>query len=121
MTYTYTGDLTKALDWIRFTISDTEVDQWWLSDEEIQYFINANMDKELIALSCMEAILGKMAQKCDYKNGSISESLSDMYTRYTDKYTLYKQVMQKGRATPQQPQAGAPLFTIGLMDNHGRW
>lgn len=40
MTFTYNGDLTDALQYVRFRIGDKEADWAIYSDEELNYFIN---------------------------------------------------------------------------------
>lgn len=117
MTWTYTGDLKGSdLDWVRFTIGDTEADTPLLYDEEILAVLSIHNRRTDAAICCMENILLKLARKCSYRIGPESVSASDRYKHYKDFYESYKDSLSLGLLTPQQPQSGTPIFNIGMMD-----
>ena len=122
LTWTYGGDLTTDKDWIRFTIGDTDVNSPLLYDEEITALL-LNASKTKVAITSMEAILGKLSRECNYKIGPEAVSASDRYKQYQEFYQKTKATLVQSKLVPQAPQAptgalGAPIFDIGMMDNY---
>lgn len=121
MSWTYEGNIQSSdLDWVRFTIGDTQVDNQLVSNEEIQGMLSIKEgNKSKAAIACMEYILVRLAQQVDYKIGSTSVSDSTKYQNYLKYYENTSRDLKNGNLSPQAPMTGTPIFTIGMMDGGG--
>ena len=119
--FTYNGDLqVSELDWIRFTIGDTDIQSPLLYDQEINTILTLYPDKRRAAQACMESILVRLAKECDHRIGPISVSASDKYKNYLLLYEKYKKEIWSGTLGPQAPETRPGSFNIGMMDS-GSW
>ena len=117
--WSYTGDLSKDLDWIRFTIGDTDPDEAFMTDIEITSLLSLKGSKEQAALSCMEHILMLIIKdSVNYKIGSTSVNTSDRYIGYKALYDEFSAKLTAGDLLPQVEDT-KPIFAVGMMDE--RW
>lgn len=122
MAWAYTGDLSKPLDWVRFTIGDTTESDALMTDAEITSLLTL-YSKNRTALLCMENILATLSKSCDYKIGPESVALSDRYKNYQTFYLAKKASLSQATLSPQVIQTPTgntedPIFTIGMDDNN---
>lgn len=121
MSWTYGGNIQASdLDWVRFTIGDTQVDDQMISNEEIQGMLSIKEgNKTKAAIACMEYILVRLSQQVDYKIGSTSVNASTKFQNYQKYYNNTVRDLRTGNISPQDPMAGVPIFTVGMMDGGG--
>lgn len=114
--WTYSADLSNELDWIRFTIGDTDEVEPLMSDAEIQSLLTLKGSKEQAALSCMEHILLLFAKDgVNYRIGSTSVNTTDRYKAYKAMYDDYSDKLKAGNMLPQQEKTTG-IFSVGMMD-----
>ena len=117
--WSYIGDLSMDLDWIRFTIGDTDPNDAFMTDAEIQSLLDLKGSKEQAALSCMEYILVLLIKDSgNYKIGSTSVNTSDRYNGYKALYDEFSSKLSAGDMLPQV-ETTKPIFAVGMMDE--RW
>lgn len=117
--WSYRGDLSMDLDWIRFTIGDTDPDDAFMTDAEIESLLDLKGSKEQAALSCMEYILVLLIKDSgNYKIGSTSVNTSDRYNGYKALYDEFSAKLSAGDMLPQVINT-KPIFSVGMMDE--RW
>jgi hypothetical protein len=86
MTYSYTNDPWSntnsegsKVDSIRMLIGDTDSSRWLLSDEEIQFFIDDNVNSiYFAAASAADALAGKFSRLADKSIGRTHISYSQL-------------------------------------------
>jgi hypothetical protein len=118
MPATYGGDIVNSdLDWTRFTKGDTDTAHARLTDAEIQASILIYGTKQRAAKICMEAILVKLAQDCDYAIGPEKVFASQRYEQYKQFYETVKTSFSEGSITPQSPSTSSGIFNVGMMDS----
>jgi len=119
MSWTYSGDVVNSyLDWIRFTIGDTNADEPLMTDEEIEgvYSLN-NENQKAAAKTCMQHILIILAQAVTFKLGTTSVEASDKYKNYKMQYDAFVSGLSNGSIQPQIPTGHAPIFNVGMHDD----
>ena len=119
MSWTYAGDLSQPLDWIRYTIGDTDPEIPLTSDEEITSSLTLfNNNKVATAKSCMEHILLQLSLSAvDYSIGPESVKASQRYKNYQQRYdVLMKTTFAANYNISVEDSKG--IFQIGMMDNH---
>lgn len=81
MTFTYSGDLTNARDFVRFHIGDTSADAAWLPDEVISSLILVEGTKEAAVIASLDYIITQLS-KPDFKADWLSVSYADARKGY---------------------------------------
>jgi hypothetical protein len=134
MTWTYTNDPSNVpIDEVRLLTGDTDTLDQLLSDEEVQYFIDAFGAGIRAAIPAVQAIMSKCAGLVNEKTGEVQVDWSDKLDNYRQ---LLKQltVQLKTKSVPM-PFAGGTscadiinrqadtdrpedTFTVGMQDNN---
>lgn len=119
MSWTYAGDLTQSLDWIRYTIGDTDPEIPLMSDEEISSSLTLfNNNKVSTAKECMNHILLQLSLSAvDYSIGPESVKASQRYKQYKDRYDLLMRTTFAANYNISVEDSKG-IFEIGMMDNH---
>lgn len=115
--WSYQGDLTIPLDWIRFTVGDTNPQDPLMSDTEIKCILSITGSKEQAAKSCMEHILILLSARVDFKNGPASVNESDRYERYEKQYRQYAKDLNTSSLNIPVVNTSPGVFHIGGMDS----
>lgn len=122
MTWSYSGDPTKSdLDMVRFTIGDTEEDTHRVTDEEIRAFLNLGKSVKETALICLQFMLVKLADECDYKIGPEQVTASQRYKQTKAIYDELDRDLKASNIVPQGPQKASEIFNVGMQDNRRYW
>ena len=129
MSFTYDeAKLHEALYALRLKLGDTDADRQLLQDEEINSVINTYTVTFRRIAECCELICAKYAGTNDYKFGSDSEKLSQIYKNYKEMAQKYNSL------SAGEPWAGGiyisdkdsiedndslvkPKFKVGMHDN----
>ena len=113
MAFSYDPSLPTLKDKVRFYLGDTNQDNYFLEDEEIDAILSSvgdNLQKALY-LSC-KAILSKVAKE-------YSKSLGDARLQLGELFEHYKHVLSelaKGLAQPSYETPPESFFTRATMD-----
>lgn len=88
MTFTYGGDPSNStLEAIRFYSQDTNADDAFLSDEEINYIVaqwGAVTDNPMyLAAACCETISAKFARELSYSADGVSVAANELQDKFT--------------------------------------
>lgn len=85
MPFTYSGDpRANLLDETRFLIQDTDPDDWFLSDDEINYLLNEHGTPLMAALSACTILIAKFARYIDEQTGKQTIYASQMQQHYVE-------------------------------------
>lgn len=119
MSWNYSGDPSKGdIDKYRFLISDTNVNDPVLQDEEIQYLLNNYTDNDLRLYHLFDSAANIYASKAIKKKlGPMAEDSSDRLKYFTEKASFYRiRVRSMGLSLPATADVD-PIFTKGMHDN----
>lgn len=102
MSFTY--DLSNNIGQVRFYLGDTNIDNYFLTDEDISFsLIENNNNLKFTAADCADAIAAKVAREPRMKKvDNLTVSYQDIYRHYTD---LAKKLRSTG-ARFANPYAG---------------
>lgn len=109
MTWTYNIALATDRDRVRFRIGDTNTDKQLLADEEIAAQLTRfNNDIPLTVVSCIKAIIAKLARDYDRSNLGLSAQRSQQIQHYRDLLAEYQGTGVEGALS------NAEMFVGGL-------
>lgn len=132
MTSTYSGDPASSdLDEVRFYLSDTGPDSWYLSDQEITFLIERYFPAygSLLGVAAMgaEVIAGSLADQVSVSADGVSVSTGELQQRFNDLATSLRDQMHSAvLSTPVDnvdtgvdwdPSIDALVFGVGFHDN----
>jgi hypothetical protein len=82
---TYGNDPANTpLDKVRLLVGDTVCATAFLSDQEIEFFIQQEGDADFAAPCAAKAIAAKVARRVTQSAGGVAQTLSDLFKHYTD-------------------------------------
>lgn len=115
MSWTYSGDPSASdLDEVRFYLQDTDTTDQLLSDEEIQFVIDAwyeNVGSNLWAASvCAENIAAKFTREVNVSADGVSVDVSSLQQKYNDLATSLRDQHKSRYGAAGGPMAGGTLF-----------
>lgn len=129
---TYTNDPAgKNLDRVRLETGDTDCATAYLTDAEIQLYLDEEPSVLRAAARAAGAIAAKVARRVDFSHGSVKKNLSQLSTHYLDlmrsldrratvgsvvPVVLGVSVAEKEAADTDEAQV-QPDFKKGMMDN----
>ncbi len=83
MSFSYDlADLATELNRLRLEIGDTDSDDYYLDDEEIQIIQSEKTSFYRRAAACCELVCAKVAKEVKYKIGHFSEDANEVFDRY---------------------------------------
>ena len=85
----------SALDHVRLLVGDTDCSTAFLTDQEIEFFIEQEGSAEFAAICAAEAIAAKVARKVTQSAAGVSQSLSNLFQHYKE---LVKDLRAKANA-----------------------
>lgn len=127
MSFTYAGPSNSDRDAVRFTIGDTDEDNYLFEDDELDYLLNEENNSIVgAAAAACEILSTRFARKVNRTlDGTISESLSQLSKAYKiqAKELRDKQKNEKTRMSgsfiSQDAINRERRFTSGQFDNPG--
>ena len=118
MTWTYDATLLaeSEKDQIRLRISDTNVDDQVLADEEITYFINLYpQDFNKALLDCVKAAINRVSSLPEYTLGPYSESHTERIKQWEKMQHVLEKEKEGLNSPMSQDPTTAPIFSYDCM------
>jgi hypothetical protein len=92
MTFTFAGDLTDPIDFVRFEIGDTTEDSAWLTDEMIDSLVETTGSNEAAVIKAIKYIIMQLSKpdfKADWLSVTNGEARKGYQAMLADKQTEY--------------------------------
>lgn len=131
MAFSYSGDPSNSdLDQVRFIIGDTEQDDYYLEDKEIQFFIDNESSLIDASIRSAEAISAQLSGKADSVDSEeISAEFRDLANRYWKLASRLEDRKSKEGSGLASLSTGDTLFkdgrdqifSVGFQDNEDRF
>lgn len=122
MTWTYSGNPQGSeLDQVRFLCGDTDAQDPYLQDEEIQFLLVTQKHPQRAAQLACQSIMAKLAREVDYAIGPEKVTASQRFRQYSQMMRILRASWTNVFAAPswQGESADRSLFDIGMHDNGG--
>jgi hypothetical protein len=132
-TFTYSGDPNNSTrDSIRFLVGDTSADEWFASDEEIEWTVMTWENKNSVywtASMVAEAIAAKFAREVNTSSDSQTVNTSELMQKFLDlaaRLRMQHQQLLSGDAIDvgginageqPDPTVTSPAFGTGMHDD----
>lgn len=119
--WSYSGNPSSSpKDTVRFMIGDTVEDTGAVTDEEISFALNLNSnDTRDASITCLEALVAKYAYEVNFWLGPEKVFASARYEQSMKLLQDMRKQRSLGTAAPSADlPIAAPIFDIGMHDNH---
>jgi hypothetical protein len=134
MSWSYSGDPSDSnLDAIRFFVQDTDPEDQFITDEEIEFLYNlwnpVYGNNMMIASMVAEAIAAKFAREVSYSADGVAVGVQELQMKFNDlaaslrdqykQYDIGAGAMVEGvlYSDGSDPMVKPTLFSVGMNDN----
>lgn len=119
----YDSTITTDKDKVRLAIGDTgEGRDFFLSDEEIQYYLSSENDNVLEAsIRCAEAIAAQLAPEVSYQASTLRQEAAQAFDHFLRVADRLRERADRNVGLPAFVHSGDeprdPIFELGMHDN----